>query len=128
MNKTIKLIELLNKIANGGEVPEKIEYRNVEYVKKRDGWNNMSYYESVESKYDLLLSKINSTTTLNEEVEIIEDEIDIQEIEEINHYDIISALEGKTEENINNELEKHSLIINKLRQAVKQLDKQINNK
>ena len=123
MTKTIKLIELLNKIANKEEIPEKIKYDNVEYIKKTDSFHNVSYYVSAKNKYDLLLSEINSTTTLNEEVEIIEDEIDIDSIEEINYYDIISAVEGKTDENINNELAKHSLIINKLIQAVKQLDK-----
>lgn len=127
MSKTIKLIELLNKIANGEEVPEKVKYRGIEYIRIKNTSTDMDYY-GIKNSTGLFLEKVTCTHELNEQVEIIEDEIDIQEIEEINHYDIISAVKGKTEENINNELAKHSLIINKLRQAVKQLDKQINNK
>ena len=51
--------------------------------------------------------------------------IDIDNIEEVNHYNVISAIEGKTEENIDDELGKYSLVINKLLQAVKQLNKEI---
>ena len=63
---------------------------------------------------------------LDEDFELIEENtIDIDSIEELNHYTVISAIKGKTEENINDELGKHSLVINQLVQAVKQLNKEI---
>lgn len=54
---------------------------------------------------------------------IVEDEIDIQSIEELNHYDVFSAIEGKQIENINDELKKIALQQNKILEAVKQLDR-----
>lgn len=51
--------------------------------------------------------------------------IDIDSIEELNHYTVISAIKGKTEENIDNELGKYSLAFNKLLKWAKQADKEI---
>jgi len=74
----MKIIDLLNKIAKGEEVPVKIKYGGQIYLKKEDEENDVKYYEN--DTY-LFLSTINSTAVLNNEVEIIEEqeEIDIQE-------------------------------------------------
>lgn len=67
--KTIKIIELLNKIANGEDVPEKVKYKNEIY-----------YYEEDEADYYgggiYLLYKgfdNNIEMFLKDEVEIVED-------------------------------------------------------
>lgn len=69
--KTIKVIELLNKIANGEEVPKKIKYDGVYYTE--------SNYVYTSSEDDLLLPKIEYVYQLNEEVKIIEEEKKIPE-------------------------------------------------
>ena len=122
----MKIIELLNKIANNEEVPKKIKVSCYEFEWREGG----RYYANItKGNYQSLLQDwLNNANKLNSEVEIIEDEeeIDIQSIEEVNHYNIVSAIKGKTEENIDNELKLNSLAINKLTKAVKQLDKKVN--
>ena len=79
MNKTIKIIDLINKIANGEEFPKKIKYN------KKD----IYIWDSIQNKYVLkdasYISLAFDFKELNEEVEIIEDDytIDIQGIEEL---------------------------------------------
>ena len=109
MNKTIKVIDLLNKIANGEELPRRIKYKGFEYSYYSDiCWygriNHIGEFD------DWFISK----DRLNNEVEIIEEEpeIDIQSIQEVTSFGI------KQNQNAINELIK----------AVKQLDDQINNK
>ena len=58
------------------------------------------------------------------EFELIEDNT-IDSIEELNHYTVISAIKGKTEENVDDELGKYSLAFNKLLKWAKQADKEI---
>lgn len=119
----MKIIELLNKIANNEEVPEKIKYMGYiwSYEKK-----SKDYFNGSEKLFYFYTNNI--ILCLNDEVEILKDEeeIDIQSIEEVNHYNIVSAIKGKTEENIDNELKLNSLAINKLTKAVKQLEKKVN--
>lgn len=122
----MKIIELLNKIANNEEVPKKIEVSCYEFEWREEG---RYYVNTTTGNYQTLLQDwLNNANKLNSEVEIIEDEeeIDIQSIEEVNHYNIVSAIKGKTEENIDNELKLNSLAIKKLIKAVKQLDKKVN--
>lgn len=71
--KTIKLIDLLNKLANGEEVPLKIKYRNNEYTRNRNGITVANKYYYSTDGYVNLLEKIHTTDCLIEEVEIIED-------------------------------------------------------
>ena len=70
--KTIKIIDLFIKIANGEEVPKKIKYRDVIYnYDKEDyfGGDAEEYYNDAL----LLPHVVNVYKFLNEEVEIIED-------------------------------------------------------
>lgn len=124
----MKIIDLLNKIANKEDLPKKIRFKDVEYIKKEDNFNDISYYESTTSKYDLLTKRINTTVVLNDEVELIEDEkIDIQKVASIKYnFD----KESYTVKDINEAfktfvklLGMQSDKINELVQAVKQLDK-----
>lgn len=113
MNKTIKVIELLNKIANGEEIPKKIKYMNFVFELNNYKYGRHYYNEDVE-----LIQLINHNfSNLNDEVEIIEEseEIDIQAIKElltIEDYEF-----DKTDGRLNRDK------INELIRAVKQLDK-----
>lgn len=116
--------ELMQAIAEG-KIKE--EARFYAYKNGALYFSRLCYANGVLRNNGILLTEfLTLKDILMLEFELIEDEeIDIQAIEEVNHYDIISAVEGKTLENINNELAKYSLTINELAQAVKQLDKRI---
>lgn len=109
----IKVIDLLNKIANGEEVPEKIKYRKdiYKYIKH---WEQ--YVDENDDPLLYIISKSNYSC-LNDEVEIIEEEpeIDIQALKEINEQSEF----GKDIKDL------RAVRINELIKAIKQLDKQI---
>ena len=71
MNKTIKMIDLLNKIANG-EAPTNIKYKEKEYYL----FDSKSYLTTDKSRFfDTIDFK-----ELNEEVEIIEEDKEIEKL------------------------------------------------
>lgn len=119
MNKTIKIIDLLNKIANKEEVPNKIEYCGIDYT-----WDKIGYlhYAGFGEREKSFLEGIRTDVVLNDEVEILEDTTD--EIEELNYYTVISAVNGKFQENIDEEFGKHTKKINELVRAINKLNKQ----
>lgn len=122
MSKTIKVIDLLNMISKGEEVPEKIQWNNVIWEYNKD---EKEYYSQMTKE-----AFFNDTSSvglwlmghLNDTVEIIEEEpeIDIQGIKEVGIEDIAN-IDGYALDRIKNK-------INKLIKAVKKLDNQINNK
>ena len=74
----MKIIELLNKIANGEEVPKKIKYCGTIYEKF--DYNNKYYDIEVNSKEkDILSEHLASKSFYNDEVEILEEENKIPE-------------------------------------------------
>lgn len=118
MSKTYKGHELLKAIEDK-EIKQgaKIEISNNTTKLIFDGYT-LRWENSLE------IAWVSNFTNNNITFELIEEEeIDIQAIEEVNHYDIISVVEGKTVENINNELAKYSMMMNDLAKAIKQLDK-----
>ena len=110
----MKVIDLLNKMANGEEVPEKIKVGNIIYI--YESWEHF-YYTDNEEREDLLVrgKDYSSIDFLNWNVELIEDEIDIDGIEELTDESKGTAGEFNAIKNK----------INELVQAVKQLDKKI---
>ncbi|MGM9881503.1 MAG: hypothetical protein ACI31S_01515 [Bacilli bacterium] len=108
----MKIIDLLNKISNG-EIPIKIKYKNEIYIYQEDE-QDYAYIE--DGYYNWLLSDGTDISFLNEEVELIEDEVDIDNIKEIDIDQVINT-DDKTGIAL--------LHINKLVQAVKQLNKEI---
>jgi len=104
----MKIIELLNKIANNEEVPKKIEVSCYEFEWREEG---RYYANTTKGNYQTLLQDwLNNANKLNSEVKIIEDEeIDIQNIEDLGVS--INNVGGKIAELI---------------KAVKQLDKKVN--
>ncbi len=110
MNKKIKIIELLNKIANGEEVPENIKYYN----------RNSKESDIMPCCKENIIDKLDCNSIyLNDEVEIIEEqeEIDIQNITEL--------LEIGSYEADRTDVKMNRVVINKLVQAVKQLDNKL---
>lgn len=70
----IKVIDLLNKIANGEEVPNKIKYRNKiwEYTSIVKG-RGYQYYSVMYEEWKTLQNQVYLEECLNDEVEIIEE-------------------------------------------------------
>lgn len=66
----MKVIELLNKIANGEEVPKKIKYKGSIYTYLEQEGNKIYQYEDYNAVLD-----IQCFEKLNDEVEIIEEEM-----------------------------------------------------
>lgn len=74
----MKVIDLLNKIAKGEEVPNKIKYKGTTYEKDNDG--DIDFYIGGDYNGTLFLEKLDDTNELNDEIEIIEEEKEIEEI------------------------------------------------
>lgn len=100
--KTIKIIDLLNKIVNGEEVPEKIKYNGRIYTRFQNLNSNRLYYYQVLNESVFLIDQISSVGELLNEVELIEED---NKIEKLN-YDfnvhcnefLYNALENKINE------------------------------
>lgn len=124
MANTIKVIDLLNKIANGEEVPEKIKFDKTiwEY--------NINDYLST-GNVNLYFFKeliVFNEAWLTDTVEIIEEQqdIDIQKIEELDkEWTYVEGLVEKTWSVAELEIIEN---LNKLASAVKQLDRNIKDK
>lgn len=125
MSKTIKVIDLLVKIANGEEVPEKIKYNNDIFIYDKDRKDYIHQLDSDGWVSETLLFKMKDIhfveDFINVKVEIIEEEpeIDIQSLEEIDE-----RYPGQSSEVIVVPFRR----INELIRAIKQLDKKIKEK
>lgn len=80
--KTIKVIDLLNKIANGEEVPKEIRYRDKrwEYTTTFLG-TGYQYYDFGFQEWKTLQRQVYLEEHLNDEVEIIEEDEEIEKLE-----------------------------------------------
>ena len=103
----MKVIDLLKKIENGENIPQKIKVYQEVFE-----WDILKHYYKRSNGDDLLelCTTFNTGKLLSMEVELIENKIDIDSIEE---------LEGKVEYST----ERNT--INQLIQAVKQLKKEV---
>ena len=72
--KTIKIIDLLNKLANGEEVPEKIKYNDRIYTRFQNLDGNRLYYYQALNECVFLVEQISSVGELLNEVELIEED------------------------------------------------------
>ena len=75
----MKIIDLLNRIANGEELPEKIKYENIIWTLNSindtyDNGEQCLFEDYIEKKYVI-------TDILNEEVEVIEEDKKIEKLE-----------------------------------------------
>lgn len=98
MSKTIKIIDLLNKIANGEEVPEKIKYEGdiLKYEKEVQDYFGVSKTGNG-SFFNYLFVNKKTAKFINDTVEIIEEQedIDIQKITDIKDVFIDNAACGE---------------------------------
>lgn len=88
MNK-IRVIDLLNKIANGEEVPKKIKYNNKIYSVKGNAIENFVDYCSEEDEW--CFNHYTRYENLNDEVEIINKTEEKKIPEKLPIYDCIDA-------------------------------------
>ncbi len=122
MNKKIKVIELLNKIANNEQMPKKVKFGDDILSYDVDVEDYMGISKTGSGSFFNYLFVNNATSLfINEEVEILEDEekINIQEIELAGLKSFVDA-DGKID-NVNLAYKYNELVL-----AVKQLDKKIN--
>lgn len=109
----MKVIDLLNKIANGEEIPKRIKFYQTYYTWYDNGYSKGYAKEPVAADGNAFL-EINTKYDLFKEIEIIEEqpELNIQEIKEISEQSEF----GK------GTVDLRALRINELIRAVKQLD------
>lgn len=77
----MKIIDLLNKIAKGEEVPKKIKVWGYTFLRYEDKFTHIYYYATADEKYELM-EQLYGTNELNDEIEIIE-EVEDKEYEDI---------------------------------------------
>lgn len=85
----MKVIDLLNKIANGEEVPKKIKYDEKIYYLDDGNYRAYNKYG-----YQMELMLYNPFHILNDEVEVIEED---KKIEKLEHMNSRSYLENRDE-------------------------------
>ena len=88
----MKIIDLLNKIANGEEVPNKFKYDNLIFKKR---WDN-AYFDN--DGDDLHNSLCIDFSNLNDEVEIIGEDKEIEKIDVIPYEKCIHEVTHKEKE------------------------------
>ena len=129
MNKKIKVIELLNKIANGEDLPKRIKIQDYVFELSKD-YEHYYYNEDVEITH--LIN--HNFSNLNDEVEILED--NTEEIEELDKQKAKNEIWTYTDANINKSnlyclslYTEHHIVpkINELVKAVNKLRKENNN-
>ena len=111
----MKVIDLLKKIEDGENIPQKIKVYQEVFE-----WDILEHYYKRSNGDDLLelCTIFNTGELLSMEVELIEDEIDIDSIEELGIYE-------KDKKVYSPIIIDNRIKINKLVQAVKQLNKEV---
>ncbi len=111
----MKVIDLLKKIEKGENIPQKIKVYQEVFE-----WDILEHYYKRSNGDDLLelCTIFNTGELLSMEVELIEDEIDIDSIEELGIYE-------KDKKVYSPIIIDNRIKINKLVQAVKQLNKEV---
>lgn len=90
----MKVIELLNRIANEEELPNKIRFNNIEWNRVY-GEKNVCYTDEYDNDFFLHFFKNNLDFTLNDEVEIIEKLKNIKKLDENNTNVLTNIIENR---------------------------------
>ena len=122
MNKKIKIIDLLNKIANGEEVPKRIKSEDREFWFKEDETSIDYLYRTDKNGNGWLVVQ---DLALNDWVEILED--NTEEIEELSTYRTFAEYDELAKKCINMNAEQFFYKINELVKAVNSIRKDKNN-
>ena len=113
----MKVIDLLNKIANGEDVPNEIIYHGNYYYNV--GNKEQAYYENNELEDNLFLCAVYNEGHLNDEIEIIED----KPKEDIPKEDKKIAKIGKLNQVSNNKQHLNNYILrNKINEIIDRLN------
>ena len=122
----IKIIDLLNKIANEEKVPKKIKYNNKIYERYQNISTNNLYYYQVPNKCEFLIDQLSSAIDLLDEVEIIEEPKKIEKLEPVRDSDL-SDLTDKDMVLKNNALIELCKTLNNMNNKINELIDKINN-
>lgn len=117
MNKKIKLIELLNKIANGEDLPKRIKIQEFVFELSKDYEH---YYYNADVEITHLIN--HNFSNLNTEIEILED--NTEEIEELSTYRTFAEYDELAKKCINMNAEQFFYKINELVKAVNEIRKE----
>ena len=121
MNKKIKIIELLNKIANGEELPKSIKYYGFIWQ-----LHNGNYVENGQRMLEDYLAN-GIVESLNDYVEILEDNTEeIEELGIINNYLYNILPKEEKIKQLKSYIENNRNKINELVKAVKEIRKDLN--
>lgn len=107
MNK-IRVIDLLNKIANGEEVPKKFKYRNYNFIYLDGDYSNLDTHEYFSECYLFI-------DNLTDEIELIEEDKEIEEIK--SHY--VLGLDESLERVIEWQKENNKIYEDKINELIK---------
>lgn len=123
----MKIIDLLNRIAKGEEVPKTIKYNGIYYTydKEQD-----DYSAFVVSRYEYLLDDINTFEQLTNEIEIIE-EVEDKEYEDIDYADNLEQgeyIDYANDYEVKFDIVKNRRLINTLIRNQKKIIKHLENK
>lgn len=119
----MKVIDLLNMIANGEEMPKRIKYNGVILKYMQDAQD----YSGIESTgsgsfFNYLFVNFVTKNFINNEVELLEEEeIDIQSIKELEYIDQYEIIDNK-------DVKLNRDAIKQLTRAIKQLDNKLKEK
>lgn len=122
----MKIIDLLNKIANGEEVPKKIKWENIIYAYSEYDKDYLEYPFSDEEYKGLFDMRNNILTQfLNDEVEIIEEP---KKIEKLPYYSLEKIQKSKNKDEwYENRLKLLEKRINDYHNKINELIDEINN-
>ena len=90
----MKVIELLNRIANKEELPKKIRFNNIEWNRVY-GEKNVCYIDEYDNDFFLHFFRNNLDFTLNDEIEIIEKPKNIKKLDENNTNVLTNIIENR---------------------------------
>ena len=90
----MKVIELLNRIANKEELPKKIRFNNIEWNRVY-GKKNVCYIDEYDNDFFLHFFRNNLDFTLNDEIEIIEKPKNIKKLDENNTNVLTNIIENR---------------------------------
>lgn len=94
----MKIIDLLNMIANGEEVPEKIKYDTKEMKYNHNKQDYLGYYSNGNGEwlFQYLFDRCRNTQHfINDKVEIIEEEKEIEKLDENNTNVLTNIIENR---------------------------------
>ena len=90
----MEVIELLNRIANKEELPNKIRFNNIEWNRVY-GEKNVCYIDEYDNDFFLHFFRNNLDFTLNDEIEIIEKPKNIKKLDENNTNVLTNIIENR---------------------------------